>query len=120
MLAISANELADIQAEAAAAACDLSCVIKRGTRTPVASGGASVAFNPIATVNAGMTQPTAGQLQNYNYIIADKSAWMVKFAIGTDVKEKDQLVIGGLTMTVAKVLNPRSYPTLITALATEV
>ena len=117
---LSAAELADIQADAAAAACDLSCVITRGTRTPIASGGGSVSPNTIATVNAGMTQPTAGQLQNYDYIVASKSAWMVKFAIGTDVKEKDQLVINGMTLYVAKVLNPRSYPALITVLATEV
>jgi hypothetical protein len=117
---VSPAELTAIQAEASNAACDLSCAIQRATRTRVPSGGGSVVFSTLYTVNAGMSQPTAGMLQNYDYIVSDKSAWMVKFAIGTDVREKDQLVISGLTMTVAKILNPRSYPALVTVLATEV
>lgn len=125
MLPISAAELAQIQADAAAAACDQVCTIQRATRTPLPSGGASVAWGTVlqhgaTTVNAGMAEPTAGQLANYGYLVGSLAAWQLKFPVGTDVLEKDQAIIAGQTLNVVKILNPRSYPALITVLAAEV
>lgn len=116
---ISTAEIAAIRTEAALAL-DKTCVIQRKVRTPVASGGASTLPVPIATVMAGMSQPTASQLANYGYLIGSLSAWQLKMAVGTDVKEKDVLVIEGRTLYVQKVLTPRSYAVLLTLLVTEV
>lgn len=120
MLPVSAAELASIQADAAAAACDQSCTIKRNVRTPEPGGGATTTLTTIATVNAGMAEPTAGQLTNYGYLIGSLAAWQVKFPVGTNVQEQDQLVIAGQQLNVVKILAPRSYPALLTVLATEV
>jgi hypothetical protein len=116
---VSTAELTAIQAEAANAACDLSCAIQRTTRTRGPQGGATPTFSTLYTVNAGMSEPTAGQLANYDFMIGDLATWQVKFAVGTDVKEQDRLVIAGQTLTVKKILAPRSYPTLLTCLASE-
>jgi len=125
MLPISAAELALIQADAAAAACDQACTIKRAARTPDAQGGASVTWNVVlqngsSTVNAGMAEPSSTQLANYQYMIGSLAAWQIRFPVGTDVQEQDQLIIGGQTLNVVKILTPRSYPALVTALAAEV
>lgn len=125
MLAISAAELASIQSDTAAAACTLSCTIQRATRTPNASGGASVAWNTVLqnganTVLAGMAEPTANQLQNYGYLVGSLAAWQVRFPVGTNVLEQDHLIIAGETLEVVKILTPRSLPALLTALCSEV
>ncbi len=116
---VSSAELARIQADAAAIL-DLPCTVQRSNRTPEPEGGASVTWATVATCNAGMKEPTGGQLQNYGYLIGTKAAWQVKLPIGTDVLEQDHLLISGETLEVAKVLTPRSYAALITVLATEV
>lgn len=104
----------------AAAALDKSCQILRKVRTPVPSGGATLTPMPVATVMAGMSQPTAGQLQNYGYLIGDLAAHQVKMEVGAPALEKDLLVIEGQTLYVQKDLTPRSYPILLTLLVTEV
>ncbi len=116
---ITTAELTSIQAEAAAAL-DKSCVIKRNVRTPIASGGASLTPTVIETVMAGMAQPTAGQLQNFNYLVGSKAAWQVKFSLTTTVLEQDELTIEGQNLSVVKLLSPRSIPILLTVLAVEV
>lgn len=113
-------ELAQIQSDTAQAACDQSCTVQRYTRTGEPQGGGTQGWNTVATCNAGLSQPSAGQLQNYDYIIGILATWQVKLPIGTNVQEQDRLVIAGQTLNVVKLLNPRSYPALITVLATEV
>lgn len=117
---LDALELAQIQADAAQAACDQACTVQRFTRTPDAQGGGTPGWNTVATCNAGLSQPSAGQLQNYDYIVGSLATWQVKLPIGTNIQEQDRLVIAGQTLNVVKLLNPRSYPALITVLATEV
>jgi hypothetical protein len=110
-----------MRSDFAAAACDQSCVIHRGTSyTGEPQGGGTTTDTVIATVLAGMSEPTSGQLTNYGFLVAARAAWQVKFAYGTDVLEDDTLFIGGKKLIVAKVLTPRSYAALLTALATEV
>jgi hypothetical protein len=116
---IPAAELAQIQSDAASWL-DQACVVMRATRTAEPQGGGTLAFSEVASCNVGMAIPTAGQLQNFDYLIGTKASWQVKLPVGTDVLEKDQLVIGARTLSVIKVLSPRSYQALITVLATEV
>lgn len=120
MSPISTAEMAQIRSDASNAACDLSCQIQRATRASDAQGGGSLTWTTIATVNAGMTSPTAGQLQNYGYIIGSLAAWRIQFTYGTDVQHGDRLVIGGKTLQVQVDLSPQSYNALVTVLATTV
>jgi hypothetical protein len=120
MLPVSSAELAQIQSDAVAAACDKTCVIKRKTVAKDAYGSETETWNTIATTVAGMSEPTAGQLTNYAYLIGDLATWQVKLPVGTDVKAQDHLVIAGQTITVQIDLTPRSYASLITVLASEV
>src|SRR5690348_5163086 len=120
MSPISASELASIQSAASLAACNLSCTIQRATRSTDAQGGASLTWATIATVNAGMASPTAGQLQNYGYLIGSLAAWRVQLPYGTDAKHGDRFIIGGKTLQVQVDLSPQSYNALATFICTEV
>ena len=128
MLPVSVAELASIQADAVAAVCDKTCQIYRDLTptTPDKYGGST--SSPTNTANytlmhttvAGMAQPTAGELQNYDYIIGDKAAWTVHLPVGTDVLERDHLVIEGQTLEVHILLTPQSYPALLSVLTAEI
>ena len=119
-------ELASIQADMAAAICDKTATIARASRTTNAQGGATATFAPVTqpsgltTVAAGMAQPTASQLANYDFLVGSKSAWQLHFPVGTNVLEEDRVTIEGEVLTVNKVLTPRSYAALLTVLASEV
>jgi hypothetical protein len=119
---ITACELALMRADVTNAVCDQSCVIQRASRTINAQGGASVTWSTISPdgLLVGMAEPTAGQLQNYGYLVASLAAWRVQFSYGTDVMHGDRLLINGQTLTVQVDLSPQSYNTLTTVLATEV
>ncbi len=121
MLAVSAAELAAIQADAVTAVCDQVCVVQRkGARVPTSQGGNSATYATIETTVAGMAEPTAGQLTNYQYLIGSLAAWTVRLPVASVAQELDHLVIGGQTLEVKKVLRPRSYEALKTVLAVEV
>jgi hypothetical protein len=116
-------ELAQIQADLAAAVCDKPCVIQRSAGvTPGPTGAPVKNYQTISlpTLKAGLTQPTAGQLQNYDYLIGSLAAWQVKLPFGTDVQKQDYLIIEGKTLVVQVVLDPHSYPGLTPVLASEV
>ena len=119
---ISAVELASIQADAVDAACDKTCVIKRASlNTPDAYGSATKpSYSTVTTTVAGLAEPTAGQLQNYDFLIGSLAAWQVKLPVGTDVQHQDHLVIDGQTLEVHVILTPRSYAALLTVIAAEV
>jgi hypothetical protein len=119
-MGVSASELARIQADAAAQTLTLTCQIQRKTLTSDGAGGSTTTWNTIATVQAGMSLPTAGQLQNYDYLIGSLAAWQVKLPVGTNVQVQDRLVISGQTLIVQIVLTPRSLPALLTVLASEI
>jgi len=120
MNTISAAELASIQADAAATL-DKSCEIQRKTTTKDKYGGQTVVWNTVSPdgLMAGLSQPTAGQLQNYAYMIASQASWQVHLPVGTDVQHQDRLIIDGQTLEVQVLLNPRSYAALLTVLASE-
>lgn len=119
---MSAAELARIQADAQAAACDQACAIYRATSptTDAYSSPTNVMYQLIETTVAGVAEPTANQLQNYDFMIGSLAAWHVKLPVGTGVLPHDHLVIGGQTLEVQVVLTPRSYPALESVLASEV
>lgn len=119
-MSISAAELAKIQSDTASQTLTLSCQIQRKSFVSDGAGGNNPTWSTIATVNAGMSLPTAGQLQNYDYLIGSLAAWQVKLPVGTNVQYQDRLVISGQTLTVQIVLTPRSLPALLTVLASEV
>ena len=119
---IPASELLQIQSDLAAVVCDKPCVIQRSagvTRGP--TGEAIKNYQTISPpgLRAGLTQPTGGQLQNYDYLIRSLAAWQVKFPVGTDVQKQDYLLIEGQTLVVQIVLAPQSYPGLLPVLASE-
>lgn len=128
MLPVSASELAAIQSEAVSAVCDKTCQIWRDLTpyTPDAYGSSSssrdntVDYTLIATTVAGMSQPSAGELQNYDYLIGDKAAWTVHMPVGTDVTHRDHLVINGQVLEVHVLLNPKSYEVFHSVIAAEI
>ncbi len=118
---IPASELAKIQADVAAAALDKTCVIQRlPTSTPDSRGVPSGSYATIATVKAGMRQPTGTHLQNYDYLIAALATWLVQLPVGTDVRAQDHLLIENQTLEVQVILAPQSYPALLSVLASEI
>lgn len=114
-------ELAQIQADVAAVACDQPCQIERSSVT-YGAGGATVTWPVVSPPGllAGMSEPQAGgALGTQEYHLGDKAVWKVRFPVGTDVRELDRLVIAGRTLSVAKLLTPHSYAALTSVLATE-
>jgi head-tail adaptor len=116
---LSAAELASIRADVEAAALSLPCQIQHKTLVRDAYGQATETWSTVATVNAGMTEPSGTHLQNYAYLIEALAAWLVRLPVGTDVTAQDHLIINGETLVVQVVLAPRSYQTLLSVIATE-
>lgn len=121
-MSISAAELALIQADVQAIALDKTCTIERASLNTSDTYGSPTkpSYSTIATVMAGLAEPTAGQLQNYDYLIGSLAAWQVKLPVGTDIQHQDHLLIDGQTLEVHVILTPRSYATLLTVIAAEV
>lgn len=120
-MGLTASELAQMQTDAGIVL-DLPCTIQRVTSyTVLASGGREPTRTIVSPAGllAGMAQPSAGQLQNFDYMIGSKAAWQVRFPVGTSVLELDWLFINGEKLEVAKVLTPRSLAVLLTVLAVE-
>lgn len=121
-MVIPATELAQIQADLVDAACDKACEIWRGVATKDAYGNASIpdsSYTLLDTTVAGMTEPTAGQLQNYEFRIGSLAAWQVKLPYSASVQVDDWLIIEGQKLYVHVDLNPHSIPGLRTVLAAE-
>lgn len=120
-MSITAAELAQIQADVAAMTLDKTCVIQRlPSLTPNSRGVPDeTSYSAIATVAAGMRQPTGAHLANYAYAIEALATWLVHFPVGTNVQKLDHLIINGETLEVQIILAPQSYQALLSVLATE-
>jgi len=120
-MSIPASELAQIQRDVAVIALDKTCQIQRlPSLTPNIRGVPDeTSYGTIATVNAGMRQPTGTHLANYAYAIESLATWLVHFAVGTDVQKLDHLLIDNQTLEVQVILTPQSYPALLSVLASE-
>lgn len=113
---IPACELAAMQT-AAAATLDLACTLQRATTTKDAWGGQSVTLTPVAGVTqCGLAKPTAQISQQYAARLANQQAWVARFAVGTDVREDDTLLVNGQSLTVQALLTPISYSISLRAL----
>lgn len=131
MLAVSAAELAAIQAEANSTL-DKTCDIWRdsGASTPASAtafgsstsspGNTSNYAKVHASVACSVNEPTGTHLQNYDFLIGAEKTWMVRLPVGTDVLERDHLVVGTDTLEVHVLLQPRSYQALLTVLCAEI
>lgn len=128
MLAVSAAELASIQAEAVKAVCDKTCQVYRDLTfaTPDIYGSSSsspadtASYTLMSTTVAGVAQPTATHLQNYDFLIGSEASWLVHLPVATDVQHRDHLVIDGQILEVHVILTPRSYEALRGVLAAEI
>lgn len=118
-MSITVSELTLIQSDANALL-DKTCLIRRATLTADAYGTQSETWADVTTVDAGMAQPSAGLLANYAFLIGSLATWKVRLPYGTDVREKDQLVIDGQTLIVQVILSPQSYSVFANVLASEV
>lgn len=116
----TAAELAQIQADVVAIACDKKCQHYRKTRSADGMGGYTETYSLLETTVAGMTQPSAGELANYSYIIGDKAAWTVRLPMSINAIEQDRLVIEGNTLEVHVLLNPKSYEVFHSVIAVEI
>lgn len=120
MSLLSSAEQAQLQADFVAAVCDKTCVVTRRPTTSGSSGEPTGVYAQIATTVCGLRQPTAGELQNYAFLIADKTAWTVLMPAATDATHQDRLIIEGQTLEVHVLLNPRSYEMFHSVIAAEV
>lgn len=116
---ISNAELTAMQA-VANSAMDQSIAINRATLSQGSTGNVTKTWTLHATVNGNLAQPTAGQLQNYGYAVADVATWMVRVPVGTDIKIGDRLTVSSMDLEVQVVLTPQSYSTSTRVLAAEV
>lgn len=118
---VPAPELAQIQADAVAAVCDKTCDIYLKVTAPDAYGTPVDTWpTKSATVPAGMRQPSAGELANYDYEIGDKAAWTIMMPVSAVVNHQAHLVIEGQTLEVHILLNPRSYEVFHSVIAIEI
>ena len=117
---IPASELAGMEATVNTSL-DTSCVIRRYTHVQDNWGSETDASPTTQTVMCNLSQPTAAQMQNYSFRIADLATWQVRFPYGTDVQQGDVLAVDGMTdMLVQALLGPHSYAVAIRVLASEV
>lgn len=118
---ISIAELAAMQATSNSAG-DLSIAIYRPTFTQDGEGNVTKTFpgTPTHTVLGNLAQPTASQLSNYGYAIADVAAWMVRVPVGTDILIGDRLTVNSMNLEVQIILVPQSYQASTRVLAAEV
>lgn len=117
---LDASELAQWQADAVAAVCDKSCAIYHKTTTKDAYGTPVDSWALSSTVVAGVTQPSANLLQNYDYLIGDLAAYHIRMPVGTDVRHQDHLVIDGETLEVHVILDPQSYSVFENVIAAQI
>ena len=118
-MSITASELTLMQSDGNALL-DKTCLIRRATLTADAYGTQTESWADVTTVDAGMAQPSAGLLANYAFRVGSLATWKVRLPYGTDVQEKDQLVIDGQTLIVQVLLTPQSLAIFASVLASEV
>ena|SRR5579872_1710631 len=119
-MAISAQELSQIQADLVAQVCDKTCVVQRATSSASDGMGSAIpTFTTVVTTVAGVTMPTANDLTNFAYEIEDKATFKVHLPYGTNVQALDHLLIEGQTLEVHILLDPHSVPGLLPVLAIE-
>lgn len=79
-------------------------VVKRKTRSSDSAGGFTVSTATAATTTGRVTPATNAGIQVYAQRIGERQAYIVNLPAGTDVREDDQVVIGGVTYEVLGLL----------------
>ncbi len=117
---LSANELADLQADMEALL-DLTADIARNQSNSFSLGQPTETWTTLASgVKCGMTQPSQAIAQQYANLIGVQQATVFSFPDGQDVQRGDRIVVQGTTWTVQAVLTPQSYSVSTQVLATRV
>lgn len=123
---ISQAELSRIQRDVQAIALSLPCVIQRKNTVRdqfLTATDTWVTVSPTG-LKCGMSEPTGTMLQNFDYLVGSLAAWKVILPYGTNVLPQDRLIVTGefteQELTVQVVLEPRSYASLLTILASEI
>ncbi len=120
MYGLSAGELAALRSDVASLG-DTSITITRRTTAQGPTGNVKPTYGiTVATVLGNLATPSVGMLQNYSYLIANQTAWVVRMPYGTDVARTDHLTVGSLILEVQDVLAPHSYAASVRVLATVV
>jgi len=120
-MAISAQELSQIQADLVAQTLDKACQMYAPVDSVDSMGSPIVTYPTLTqTTVCNMRQPNAGELQNYGYAIEDKDAWTIHLPYGTTVGGQWQLVIEGQKLTVHILLEPHSVPGLSAVIAAQI
>lgn len=116
---ISAGELAQLQADMNSLM-EQSIAIWRRSISQGPTGNVIESYALNSTVKGTLSQPTAGMLANYDYLVGSLAAWAVRVPVGTSIQATDHLIVSGQTLEVQIVLAPQSYQGAIRVLATEV
>lgn len=117
---LDASELTQARSDAATLL-DLDCTIRRPTSSRGGAGSRNrTGTTTIATVKAGMKQPSASIMQNYDDMLGSLSVWQVKMPYGTSVLKQDELLIADKVLTVQVDLTTHSYAMYTMVLASEV
>lgn len=123
---ISGSELSFLQG-LVAGTFDHSCQIQNKTTIADGYGQATESWNTIVTVMVGVDLPKSSLLAAYAERIGSLATWLVKFPLGMSVtiQEQQHLIItdsqgNAQIMVVQALVDPRSYPLYLPALASEV
>lgn len=116
---LSAAQLAACQAIANSAA-DQTITIARSTTGADGYGHDTETYATVATVQGYVGTPTASMLQNYEYLVGAVTSWLVSVPVGTDLRAKDQITVGGQTLLVQTVMQPEGLQVMLQALAAEI
>lgn len=113
------DQMAIMRAEATKAL-DITATVQRATAAKDGHGGQGYTWNTIGTVACDMATPTGGMLLVIAGRESDMNMWQVTVPYGSDIKEKDRLIIGSDTLTVENVYLPESYQIVMRLLCVEV
>jgi hypothetical protein len=117
---ITASELTQLQATVSGSM-DVSYTLKRAVYSADTYGQQSVSsYTTVSTGNCTMAQPTAGQMQNYAFVIGSLDAWQIRLPYGVTAQRGDHLIIGGKTLVVQALMDLRSRQLAVHLLATVV
>lgn len=117
---ITTQEMTMIRDTLAVAALDTTAQIQRKTNTRDVYGTETETFATVATVQCGVSNPTASHLANYAYAIADVATFLVLLPYDTDIRIQDHIVIDNEPLVVQIQLSPQSFSGLQGVLASVV
>lgn len=120
-MALSASELASMQAAIQTQIMDKTCSIQRATASSDGQGHTTQTYATIASnVACALNKPSGGWMIAQAAKMTDVSTWALFVPIGTDIQHKDHIVIAGSTYTIQTVFSPETFQLVLSALVTQV